>query len=197
MPRVFRAAHVITTDLCVRFPKLAAATWSIKSPWDDRYKCIAWAACHTGVQWWPIRDSPVVHWPPGAPFDESVDAFVLAFSTLGYKRCHSRVFEYGYQKVAIYAASDHQVLHMARQHFFGRGWLSKCGVLEDIQHADLDSVAGDPSPLVAAAGRTYGVVDTILKRSWWAALTHLCVFRCAWAALRFWIYRTAYPSWDI
>jgi hypothetical protein len=201
VPRVLRDSSTIKSDFCSRFPRLAITRWSIKSPWDDRYQCIAWAACRTNIRWWPVTGNPTVHWPPGAPLDDSVDAFVQSFAELGYERCtgsitQSSVFEFGYQKVAIYATSDHCVLHMARQHFFGKGWLSKCGVLEDIQHADLHSIEGDPSPLLAALGRTYGEAVVVLKRSWWSALTHLCFFRGALAAFEFWLYRRLYIEWD-
>lgn len=202
MPRLLRTSTVIKSDFCARFPKLANTDWSIKSPWDDRYQCIAWAACRTHIRWWPVSGDPTVHWPPGAPLDDGVDAFVESFSRLGYERCVGSIdvcsaFEIGYQKVAIYATHDHCVLHMARQHFFGKGWLSKCGLLEDIQHADLRSIEGDPSPLVAAMGQTYGEVAAILRRSWWSALTHYCLFRCAWAALKFWTYRKKHRQWPV
>ncbi len=197
MSRQFRDASVIRANLCSLFPGLATTPWSIKSPLDDCYKCIAWAACRTDIQWWPAAGNPDAYWPPGADYNDSVDAFIQAFGTIGYRPCEDSKFQIGYQKVAIYASSDRRVLHMARQHFFGRGWLSKCGSLEDIQHADLECIAGNPSPLLAALGRTYGAVDTVLKRSWWSALTNLCIFRCAWAAFKFWFYRKTHPSWDV
>jgi hypothetical protein len=189
--RRFRDPSQVVTHFHNLFPGLIASKWSIKSPYDDTYQCIAWAACHTNVKWWPGYGTPQPYWPPEANFNDSVDAFVQAFATKGYKPCTDRAFEFGYQKVAIYATNDRKALHMARQHFFGKGWLSKCGNLEDILHADLESIEGDPSPVIAALGRSYGKVDTILKRTWWSAVVHRCVFRSTWAAIKFYYYRVS------
>jgi hypothetical protein len=179
------------------FPNLKNTPWSIKSPWNDSYKCIAWAACRTDVIWWPVDGDPQTYWPPGAPLDDSIHAFLQAFARLGYAPCDNPDFEFGYQKVAIYATSDGRVKHMARQHFLGRGWLSKCGSLEDILHANLQCIEGDPSRWEEALGRSYGQVKQILKRSWWTATVHRCLFRCFWEAAKFWLYRLMHPSWDM
>jgi len=109
----------------------------------------------------------------------------------GYRKCQSNAFEFGFQKVAIYA-NDLGVTHMARQHFWGRGWLSKLGEEEDILHLKLADIQGDPSP---NAGQ-YGEVAQILKRSWWTAIVRLCLFRSSWAAFKFWVYRRVIP-WDL
>jgi hypothetical protein len=190
---MFRSASAIRRTFEAAFPDLRNARWLIKSPWNDTYKCIPWAACRTDVLWWPV-DDPQVYWPPGVPFDDKIEFFVQAFSTLGYSECDNPEFEFGYQKVAIYATNDRRVRHMARQHLLGRGWLSKCGQLEDILHPTLECIEGDPTPL-AAMGGSYGEVAQILRRSWWAATINLCFFRCFWAAIRFWLYRLAHPSW--
>lgn len=195
MPATFRSSSEIQTDFEAVFPSLQNTRWLIKSPWNDNYKCIAWAACRTDIVWWPV-DDPQVYWPPGVPFDDRIDYFIQAFAKIGYKACNSSEFEFGYQKVAIYATSDLRVQHMARQHFFGRGWLSKCGKLEDILHPDLQCLEGDPSPLLAMFGQgTYGQVEQVLKRSWSSAVINLCIFRCLWAAFKFWLYRLKHPSW--
>jgi hypothetical protein len=115
---------------------------------------------------------------------ETVDAFTEAFETLGYERTQSRAFRFGYQKVAVYAKNDQTVTHMARQHFLGKGWLSKLGDWEDILHPSLDSIEGDPSP----TSLEYGRVVQILERNWWIAL-RFGLFRCWAAAFRFWVYR--------
>jgi hypothetical protein len=128
------------------------------------------------------------------PFDDRVEFFIQAFQKIGYRETDNRAFEFGYQKVAIYTASDRTVNHMARQRFWGGGWLSKCGALEDIVHPDLECLQGDPSPLAAANG-SYGEVTQVLKRGWWVAAVNLCLFRCCWVAFRFLLYRIAHPSW--
>jgi hypothetical protein len=109
----------------------------------------------------------------------------------GYRKCASPVFEFGYQKVAVYANAL-GVTHMARQHFLGRGWLSKLGAEEDIVHENVTDVEGDVSPMA----NQYGVVDQYMKRTWWAALFSLCLFRCFWASLKFGFYRRVIP-WDL
>lgn len=195
MPSVFRPAPDVRATLQQHFPNLRFARWSIKSPWNDTYKCIAWTACRTDVSWWPPGGTRQIYWPPGARFDDSIDAFIEAFAKIGYKPCDNSEFEFWYQKVAIYAASNRSVQHMARQHFWGRGWLSKLGKLEDITHADLECIEGDPSPIAVALHQSYGRVAQILKRSWWDSVVNFCLFRCLWGALKFWLYRLRHPSW--
>lgn len=191
MASIYRKRSEILADFLRDFPNLAKAKWRVKSPFDDSYQCIAWAECRTDRISWPTHHGAV--WPQGLPLadppDEApVDYFIQRFLLLGYRPCGMNdQFEVGYQKVAIYA-NDVGVTHMARQHFFGRGWLSKAGVWEDILHRELKDVEGDMSPLA----RTYGRVQRILKRTWWSALVRLCLFRCFWNALEFWLYRTVH-----
>jgi hypothetical protein len=123
--------------------------------------------------------------PPGIPHNLKVETFAQAFRKLGYERTDNRGFEFGYQKVAIYAWDEDTTTHMARQHFFGKGWLSKPGMLEDVLHPTLESLESDFPYNVG----DYGRVLAVLKRSWWTGLRSLCLFRCAWHAFRFWIYR--------
>lgn len=189
----FRPASLVRVIMLRNFPNLTNPNWLIKSPWNDGYQCIAWAACYTDRRMWP-QDDPHMWWFPGLPLsaiDEQtpVEYFVQGFKLLGYEPCESRAFEFGYQKVAIYA-NDLGATHMARQHFWGRGWLSKPGKLEDILHHELEDVEGDMSPL---AGK-YGRVRQVLKRSWWVAL-RFGLLRGWWAALKFWLYRLVHPSW--
>lgn len=185
---IHRNRSEILADFLRDFPNLANADWCVKSPLDDSYQCIAWAECRTDRISWPSHHGAV--WPQGLPLadppqEAPVDYFVQRFSLLGYRTCGlNDQFEFGYQKVAIYA-NDMGVTHMARQHFFGRGWLSKAGDWEDILHRELSDVEGDMSPLA----RKYGRVQLILKRNWWSALVRLSLFRCLWNAFRFLVYR--------
>jgi hypothetical protein len=128
---------------------------------------------------------------PLAPIPEQapVDYFIEGFKLLGYEPCERPDFEFGYQKVAIYA-NDAGATHMARQHFSGNGWLSKLGELEDIRHRRLEDVEGDMS---AYAGK-YGRVSQVLKRSWWVAI-RFGLLSGWWHAFRFWLYRLFHPSW--
>jgi hypothetical protein len=81
---------------------------------------------------------------------------------------------------------------MARQHFLGKGWLSKLGAEEDIVHQEVTDVQGDTAP----AAQQYGEVAQYMKRSWWTAFVTLCLFRCLWASLKFRLYRAVIP-WDL
>ena len=190
MPSEFRPSIIAHPDLESKFPNLINTDWFIKSPRDGRYKCVSWAACRTNVIWWPVDAFPVpppdAYWPDGVPRNETVDAFIQAFATLGYEQCNDSTFEFGFQKVAIYVGNDELVRHLSRQDFCGRGWLSKLGGLEDIFHPDLENVADSPS---LPPEYSYGQVKIILKRNWWIALINLCVFRCSFAAFKFWVYR--------
>ena len=195
MATKFRPPSQVRDKLNDLFPNLAKVDWRIKSPSDDSYQCIAWAASYRDRIMWP---SPPPYWwfpEPNLslaiiPEEAPVDYFLEGFKLLGYEKCADGTFEIGYQKLAIYA-NHLGATHMARQHFLGRGWLSKLGGLEDILHPNLEDIEGD----LAATAWEYGEVAQIIKRSWWAAFIRLCVFRSSWAAFRFWVYRLIHPSW--
>lgn len=196
MALLFRSADEARHQLHQQLPSLATADWRVKSPCDTNYQCIAWAACRTDRVWWPW-DDPRCYWPPAfkkfplysaVPVSSFVELFEKKF---GYHCCDSSAFEFGYQKVAIFTNAM-GVTHMARQHLWGFGWLSKLGEEEDIFHRKLSDIEGDVDP----ASEQYGRVAQVMKRSWWSALTRLCLFRSSWASLRFWFYRRVIP-WDL
>jgi hypothetical protein len=146
------------------FPRLNRSNYKIKSPATPTYNCIAWAADSTTRPWWPLR--PNWHWPAGVPSQETLDAFISAFVTLGYEPCVSPSLELGYEKIAIFADGP-LPKHAARQLPSGM-WTSKLGSAEDIEHAALDLLEGV----------TYGRVAAILCRprprgrpSWFSRLT--------------------------
>ena len=124
------------------FPNLLVPGSFIEtSPEDTLYNCIAFAAHDTQRWWWPsgqIDD----YWPPSAPLEETIEAFVAAYGTAGFSRCGNGKLERAYEKVAIYAVTVGGVLrpkHAARQLSDGR-WTSKCGECEDIIHPELSAV---------------------------------------------------------
>jgi hypothetical protein len=91
-------------------------------------------------RWWPANDD--FYWP--FETDEvDIPTFVRAFEGLGYKICENENFEPGFEKVAIYARSNGDVQHAARQLSDGT-WTSKMGMFywPDINHYQLDVVAG-------------------------------------------------------
>ena len=92
------------------------------------YSCISWAA-DNGTRWWWPRD---YYWPADCACEETIEAFVEAFSTLGYSPSENELHVEGVEKVAIYAIDDTPT-HAARQ--LGNGWwTSKLGSSFDICH---------------------------------------------------------------
>lgn len=134
------------------FPRLADEAFEITSPEDSRYNCVAWAAGDVKRWWWPA-EPPFAYWPVGVPREESVESFIAAFASLGYAVTMSGQHETGFEKVAIFAASDGVPTHVARQLANG-SWTSKLGRLEDISHLDVSGVGGSD----------YGEAVTFLRR---------------------------------
>ncbi|MFN8121030.1 MAG: hypothetical protein U0237_01240 [Thermoleophilia bacterium] len=126
------------------FPNLAG-NFQLTSPVNRRYNCIAWAAGRTDRWWWPAFTAgghlaPGYYWPPGAPTDDRLSSFEVAFETLGYRRCNDGTLEAELEKVALYA-TDGRVLHAARQLPDG-AWTSKLGQNVDIAHTSPEAVEG-------------------------------------------------------
>jgi hypothetical protein len=61
-------------------PNLTADNYRITSPKSWQYNCVAWAAGITDAWWWPI---PGRYWPPDAPREETLGAFIAALGTPG------------------------------------------------------------------------------------------------------------------
>ena len=136
------------------FPNLLQSGYSLTSPSDDKYNCIAWAAGATDRFWWPKSNNPAMHWPPQLPREETVSNFILAFQILGYEVCDDPDLEPRYEKVAIYADGQGKPKHMARQLISGI-WTSKLRPDVDINHNTLEGVEGSK----------YGRVVQFMKRA--------------------------------
>jgi len=134
------------------FPRLRGADYSLDSPEDPAYNCIAHAAGEKHSRWWPDFDGQDT-WPGGVPREETPEAFVAAFAALRYAICASEELEPAFEKVALFADAHGTPTHAARQLEGGR-WTSKLGELEDILHTlhDLE-------------GTAYGSVVGVMKRS--------------------------------
>lgn len=134
-----------------RFPQLSSYT--IKSPIDDKYNCIAFAADDNTKWWWPRAP---FYWPQDIPEKEDLDSFVACYKSIGYKECRlNSKFEKGYEKVAIFVDPNGIPTHAAKQDADGKGlWKSKLGRHMDIEHT-LKGISGTYS---------YGNVTIILKR---------------------------------
>ena len=122
------------------FPALVKSHFRLTSPATRLYNCIAWAAEDDERWWWPDVEGDY-YWPPTVPRAETLEAFKLAYTELGYQECASPDHEIGWQKVAIFVDTLGKPTHAARQLSSGT-WTSKCGRLEDIEH-DLEGVEGD------------------------------------------------------
>jgi hypothetical protein len=142
----------VSDDLESMFPQLSRSAYTITSPSTPEYNCIAWAAGDTERWWWPVA-GPFAYWPPDIPVQESLDAFIKAFGSIGFTPCENANVEEGYEKVALYVDRNGKPTHAARQLPNGR-WTSKLGRIEDIEH-ELEGVTG----------LVYGSVAQILKRS--------------------------------
>lgn len=124
-----------------RLPLLRPDAWTITSPTDVRYNCVAWAMGDTTANWWPEPDSPEYYWPEGALRDGTVEAFVDGFRVLGFEICAQPDLESEFDKIAVFATHAGSPLHVARQLPNGR-WTSKLGNDEDIEHSRLEDLAG-------------------------------------------------------
>jgi hypothetical protein len=135
------------------FPNLVAGEYEKESDRTDEYNCIAWVKRDKARQWWPF---PHYYWPPDAPYEESLAAFIATFRLQGYEVCESAELEEEFEKVAIYVDADGTPAHAALQKPNGV-WSSKLGDLEDIDHNlhGLERTAQRPA---------YGTVTTILRR---------------------------------
>jgi hypothetical protein len=74
---------VVTATLERFFPNLAATPYTVTSPADSIYNCIAWAAGLTDDWWWP-DPMGVSSWPAGVRREETLIAFLEAFQSLGF-----------------------------------------------------------------------------------------------------------------
>jgi hypothetical protein len=134
------------------FPGLAQGNYEIKSPRDNHYNCIAWAAGDTERWWWPISEGKVAFWPDGVIREETLSAFGEAFATFGFTECDNEFAEPNTEKIAIFADKQGIPLHAARLLPNGK-WTSKLGELQDIEHGLRD-----------LEGEVYGSVVLVMKR---------------------------------
>lgn len=135
------------------FPDIAGGGYSITSPATPEYNCIAWAATDTKAWWWPDINNQY-YWPADIPREETLEAFIKAYETLGYETCKSGGYEEEFEKIAIYLNASNKPTHAARQLGSGR-WTSKLGTLEDIEHVTLDGLYGS----------SYGVAAVFMRRA--------------------------------
>jgi hypothetical protein len=127
------------THIRKQFPKLSPDQFSVTSPKDPAYNCIAHAA-RDGRFWWPINAAGY-YWPPQLPYEITLTNFIEAFRLLGYVPCETYEPERGFEKVVIYVGKDGRPTHMARLLPNGL-WTSKLGKSFDIDHKTLAGLEG-------------------------------------------------------
>jgi hypothetical protein len=120
------------------FPHLNKLNHKIKSDPDPSYNCLSWAAEEPSRRWDPTFG---YYWPPGAPRQRTVEAFVKAFETKGCEVCKNADLEEEFEKIAIYADGSGIGTHVARQLKNGE-WTSKIGDFQDIEHSSLKCLNG-------------------------------------------------------
>ena len=96
------------------------------------------------------------YWPANALRQVTLEAFILAYGTLGYEPCPDGTLEPGFQKIVLYARAG-KPTHVARQ-LDGGAWTSKLGKWVDIEHDDPDEVLRFPKCSI------YGDPVQFLKR---------------------------------
>ena len=133
---VGKMAFVNTRELFRAFPRLKKSDFQICSPESIEYNCIAWAAGRSDILCWPNNQ---MFWPLTCSCEETIEAFIEFFTTLGYQPCKGGNPEEGMEKIALYA-KENKPKHTARQ--LGNGkWTSKLGPSIDIEH-DLKDLEG-------------------------------------------------------
>jgi len=80
--------------LLPEFPFLQDSGFQVTSNPDQLYNCIAWAANDTSKWWWPDEDGDG-YWPETVPRQETLEAFISAYATLGYVSCDNGEPEQG------------------------------------------------------------------------------------------------------
>lgn len=134
------------------WPGLTRVAYSVSSPADRSYNCVAWAAGDVKRWWWP-DPLEVAFWPEPLPRAQTLDAFARAFALFGYVVSETPAYEIGFEKIAVFASNDGTPKHVARQLSNGK-WTSKLGRSVDIEHETLDGLQG----------QTYGDPVLFLKR---------------------------------
>jgi hypothetical protein len=103
-----------------------------------------------------------VYWPHGVPRDQTLEAFMQAYATLGYKRCGKNgALQKRYEKIAIYVGPDGKPLHAARQLLDGV-WTSKLGQYKDVHHTS--TTALEVVPGMPRRPTDYGTVAMYMRR---------------------------------
>jgi hypothetical protein len=130
----------------------------ITSPETINYNCFAWAAGELN-RWWNPDRMGSDYWPSSVTRQESLQAYLEAYQTIGYEICDRYVFEPGFEKIAIYVDDNGKPIHAARQLPNGQ-WTSKIGMWEDVEHEFSESLVMEIREKIV----DYGTIATVMKR---------------------------------
>ena len=132
-------------DLEELLPGLKHCVYEVTSPRSDAQNCIG-HALQANLYFDPGVGGTFIeghYWPPGIRADDSVAAWVQLFELNQFRECANSDLEEGIEKIAIYAGTDGETSHCARQLSSGR-WTSKLNKLQDIQHDSLTDLLSPP-----------------------------------------------------
>lgn len=95
------------------------------------YNCIAWSISDNSRWWWPDEDS---YWPEEIQKEESIDAFIDLYNSLGFEVCNNSEPEEGFEKILLFHNDLDEPTHAARQ--LPNGYCtSKLGENIDVEHS--------------------------------------------------------------
>jgi len=136
----------------------------ITSPITLYYNSFAWAVNDQERCWFPDR-LETEYWPAGIPRENTLSAFIDAYSTNGFEVCptrdpHLEFSPRGFfvEKIAIYTIHD-RPSHACRQLKSGR-WTSKIGVREDVEHELVEDFIVE----IEGIRRSLGNLSIIMRR---------------------------------
>jgi hypothetical protein len=134
--------------------------WRETSPKNPSYNCVAWALGFSHVNLWPDRLYVDMLWPRPKPAVVTVQEFTEVFGLFGWHPS-TEIFEFGYEKIALYVSVGNAPEHAARQRPDNGKWTAKLGGLIDIEQDYLtDFPAHDPF----CSGRIYGAALYFYRR---------------------------------
>ena len=88
----------IQNALIQKFPFSIFEPFIITSPATRQYNCIAWAFGDDKKFYWPDAEK-LMFWPNNVPREETIEAFISLYKTIGYNICGNGNFENGFEKI--------------------------------------------------------------------------------------------------
>jgi hypothetical protein len=120
-------------------PGLREASYTITSPRDPKYNCVAFAVGDLTRFWYDVKLAGY-YWPPGVRSADTLEGWLQVFAEHGYVETDDVGLNPEFEKIAIYVSADGCPEHVARQKASGM-WTSKIGKGVDMEHG-LDALEG-------------------------------------------------------